>query len=252
VGPNHGRSRPCHYSVGHDTPPFHCSIIPPSQPDAYCAKRTQFGGCPAARRGVAVNKQSQTRATWGIWGTVSRVLYKQTQFRRVATGLAVQTNPFPSEDRKSQVLAGKRVMVDWTCTGLRRNKANFPPGARGTWPGGRGTRGIVQTRRPQQKSPSWVSTRVSGPISRVGSVEPDFCRTRQTNPIRRDLLRKTKPIAGRNTHHSKRSLIVRNKANSAKPAGGRVAGEPKCAKRTQSAPAQRNRWGVSRPHRGFR
>jgi hypothetical protein len=47
-----------------------------------------------------------------------------------------------------------------------------------------GLRGpIVQTRRPRQKSPSWVSTRVSGPISQVGSVEPDFCRVRQTNPI---------------------------------------------------------------------
>jgi hypothetical protein len=40
-----------------------------------------------------------------------------------------------------------------------------------------------ETRRPRQKSPSWVSTRVSEPISRVGSVEPDFCRARQTNPI---------------------------------------------------------------------
>ncbi len=37
-------------------------------------------GCPAARRGVVVNKQSQTWATWGIWGTMSKVLYKQTQF----------------------------------------------------------------------------------------------------------------------------------------------------------------------------
>jgi hypothetical protein len=33
--------------------------------------------------------------------------------------------------------------------------------------------------RPRQKSPSWVSTRVSGPISRVGPVEPDFCRARR-------------------------------------------------------------------------
>jgi hypothetical protein len=37
-------------------------------------------GCPAVRSGVAVNKQSQTWAARGIWGTVSRVLYKQTQF----------------------------------------------------------------------------------------------------------------------------------------------------------------------------
>jgi hypothetical protein len=37
-------------------------------------------GCPAARRGVAVNKQSQTWASWGIWGPMPRVLYKQTQF----------------------------------------------------------------------------------------------------------------------------------------------------------------------------
>jgi hypothetical protein len=37
-------------------------------------------GYPAVRSGVAVNKQSQTWAARGIWGTVSRVLYKQTQF----------------------------------------------------------------------------------------------------------------------------------------------------------------------------
>jgi hypothetical protein len=52
---------------------------------------------------------------------------KQTQFppRRVGgANRSCQTKPIPSAGRKSQVLAGKRVMVDWTCTGLRRNKAN--------------------------------------------------------------------------------------------------------------------------------
>jgi hypothetical protein len=53
-----------------------------------------------------VNKQSQTWATWGIWGTVSRVLYKQTQFRRVATGLAVQTNPIAPTGRAGGAVAG--------------------------------------------------------------------------------------------------------------------------------------------------
>jgi hypothetical protein len=49
----------------------------------------------------------------------------------------------------------------------------------GTWDAGQS----CETRRARQKSPSWVSTRVSGPISQVGSVEPDFCRARQTKPI---------------------------------------------------------------------
>jgi hypothetical protein len=41
----------------------------------------------------------------------------------------------------------------------------------------------AKTRCPRQKSPKRVSTRVSGPISQVGSVELDFCRTHQTKPI---------------------------------------------------------------------
>jgi hypothetical protein len=49
--------------------------------------------------------------------------------------------------------------------------------------GGARVRQLCKTRRPRQKSPKRVSTRVSGPISQVGSVELDFCRTHQTKPI---------------------------------------------------------------------
>jgi hypothetical protein len=67
-----------------------------------------------------------------------------------------------------------------------RNKANWPraPG-NGRGPGGPLRDRLRQTRRPRQKSPSRVSTSVSGPISRIGSVEADFCRARQTKPISR-------------------------------------------------------------------
>ncbi len=42
-----------------------------------------------------------------------------------------------------------------------------------------------QTRRPRQKSPNRIPTRVSGSISRIGSAGSDFCRRRQTKPISR-------------------------------------------------------------------
>ncbi len=51
-----------------------------------------------------------------------------------------------------------------------------------------------QTRRPRQKSPSGVPTRVSGPISQIDSVEPDFCRARQTKPIAPERLRRQVPF----------------------------------------------------------
>jgi hypothetical protein len=64
---------------------------------------------------------------------------------------ARQTKPIPSADRRSQVLAGKQVMVDWSYNGPRRNKANspgrrakqtqFPGGARWDQPGGPGSNG---------------------------------------------------------------------------------------------------------------
>jgi hypothetical protein len=55
---------------------------------------------------------------------------------------------------------------------------------------------VVQTRRPRQKSANRLSTRISGLIPRIGSVDPDFCRARQTKPIGRDdQLWKTNPIS---------------------------------------------------------
>jgi len=68
---------------------------------------------------------------------------------------------------------------------------------------------IVQTRRPRQKSPRRGSTCVSGRISRIGAVDPDFCRARQTKPNLGTLgylgndprdaeqMRQTNPISGR-------------------------------------------------------
>ncbi len=71
-----------------------------------------------------------------------------------------------------------------------RNKANFAWAARDGR--GRATPGMEwplgssrQTRRPRQKSPSRIPTRVSVRISKIGSAGPDFCRARQTKPIPR-------------------------------------------------------------------
>jgi hypothetical protein len=44
---------------------------------------------------------------------------------------------------------------------------------------------LRQTRRARQKSANADSSRVSGPIPRIGSADPDFCRRRQTKPIGR-------------------------------------------------------------------
>jgi hypothetical protein len=73
--------------------------------------RGRAGGVVA---GAHRAKQTQTWATWGIWEAARR------------GSLSCRTKPIPSAGRKSQVLAGKRAMVDWTCRGLRRNKANRP------------------------------------------------------------------------------------------------------------------------------
>ncbi len=40
-----------------------------------------------------------------------------------------------------------------------------------------------ETRRPRQKSPNRFPIRVPERISRIGSADPDFCRTRQTKPV---------------------------------------------------------------------
>jgi hypothetical protein len=87
----------------------------------------------------------------------------------------------------------------------------------------------------------------------------------ETNPISAELGRGGRSAAP-NKANSRRSdgwgrPSVRNKANQprqtarnrpnlATPAGGGAAGERKCAKQTQFAPAQRNRWGKPHPARG--
>ncbi len=92
--------------------------------------------------------------------------------------------------------------MNWMRERPRKNEANLPgdqvsgvrfggwtlPSPRSETPCGVTTNlpamePLEQTRRPQQESPRRVSTRVSGPISRISSVEPDFCRARQTSPI---------------------------------------------------------------------
>jgi hypothetical protein len=119
--------------------------------------------------------------------------------------------------------------------------------------------GLRQTRRPRQKSPSRISTRVSGPISWIGSVEADFCRARQTNPIRpgrqagrgtgrRRCAKQTQfGPAGRRAGSTRREN-GRNEPNFGCGAG---VGMTERAKQSQFAPADRNRWGKPHPTRGL-
>ena len=105
------------------------------------AKQTQFVDC-----GLRIGKRTAQRPILSVVWTAKCA--KQSQLALAyrpdpragctnkpnSRSQLCETNSIPSEDRKSQVLAGKRVMVEWTCTGLRRNKANLPPGGHGTIP----------------------------------------------------------------------------------------------------------------------
>jgi hypothetical protein len=85
--------------------------------ESKCAKQSQF------------RRESQVSSLKFQAGETCRKPSASSDFKlrtadAAAAGPLVQTKPIPSEGRKSQVLAGKRVMVDWTGTALRRNKAN--------------------------------------------------------------------------------------------------------------------------------
>jgi hypothetical protein len=150
---------------GRGIAPFHYSIVPPSQSDADCAKQSQFTRrcraqlCKQTQSGVPGREEGcrceQTKPNLGdpgylgngveglvqtnpIWrdapaGLRARVrLYKQTQFRRVATGLALQTNPICPARWAGGAMAGadRAKQTQFLGTGWTRgsgctNKANF-------------------------------------------------------------------------------------------------------------------------------
>ncbi len=83
-----------------DIPPFQCSIIPPFQSDAECAKQTQFA---AGGQGRPSPRACPERSEWAF-GHDDAIRHggngaKQSQFRQRV---------------ESQVLSGARVMVYWT------------------------------------------------------------------------------------------------------------------------------------------
>ena len=88
-------------SAGRDTPPFHCSIIPPFQPDTDCAKRTQFGGTGSVRQSC-----------------------KCCCHR----GPNVRNEPSLGHGSKWQVPFEKGVMAHPACKRRWKNKANSRPG----------------------------------------------------------------------------------------------------------------------------
>ncbi len=101
-------------------------------------------------------KQSQTRASWGIWGTGRR----RDEHRANAPnkpnlpggaggagrGMLYKQSQFPPDQKEGQVLGGKGVMVNTTFDKPQQNKANSPiadcglPERPGNWhpPGGVG------------------------------------------------------------------------------------------------------------------
>jgi hypothetical protein len=85
--------------------------------------------CP--RRGTeAVSGYAGRDPAWGTWAVGQMRKTNPISKRSGATGAhnegqSCQTKPISSEGRDRQVLAGKRVMVNQTCMGLRRNKAKL-------------------------------------------------------------------------------------------------------------------------------
>jgi hypothetical protein len=175
---------------GGNTPPFHYSIIPPSQ-----SPRCRVGrGLGDVGRGELCETNPILRFLIGDCGL-------GTNPGRDATPAACRLRPARAGRRNKPNLArlgqgqgrdGRKMRNECKSrhTGypaiplFHHSSTPIPLGVGrdetpGTWDAGQS----CETRRPRQKSPSWVSTRVSGPISQVGSVEPDFCRARQTKPI---------------------------------------------------------------------
>jgi hypothetical protein len=183
-------------------------------------KQTQFGGTPAAacrlgparagctnkpksagsRRGSPYKQTQFALAGWAGEAVVGAYCAKQTQF-----------GPGPCE---GQILYGKGVMVDYTCRGLRQNKANSRRG-----------RAILPRRSPLR------------PLARVSRLykqtqfgvfsSDEGCPCEQTNPISGpvgpprtpDRAKRTQSPAGRQAptipifHHSSPMPFVQNKAN---------------------------------------
>jgi hypothetical protein len=147
-----------------------------------CAKRTQFPAGPTrdGRQGQSYETKP-LRPGRRAHGTVDCA--KRTQFLRRGYG--------------GQVLCGKGIMTNRPCKRPGKDEANFRADGDGTGPA-RGQ--LCETRRPRQKSPSRNPTCVSGPIPRIRSADPAFCRARQTKPM----LLAAGPVW---------RSIVRNKAN---------------------------------------
>ncbi len=103
---------------------------------AKCAKRSQFLAMPAGRgTSGKCAKQSQTRASWGIWGTGRR----RDEHRANAPnkpnlpggaggagrGMLYKQSQFPPDQKEGQVLGAKGFMVNTTFDKPQQNKANL-------------------------------------------------------------------------------------------------------------------------------
>ncbi len=132
---------------------------------------------PAECGSCKTNPISPRERAWG-----RGLLYKQTQFpppmpilRSAFPGgnRAKQTQLAPGR-RERQVLYGQRVMGNWTCDGLRQNKANCPKrgtqAVSGSRDGAGETRGVVyRVKQTQSGGVSNVKCQVLSPASRVAS-----------------------------------------------------------------------------------
>ena len=102
------------------------------------------------------------------------------------TRTSAQTNPIWDTARRTTSALQQRRYGKLGLQDATEKQSQFPAG-HGMGKGRQGCRwrgAVVQTRRPRQKSQSRLSTRVSERIPRIGLADPDFCRARQTNPIR--------------------------------------------------------------------
>jgi hypothetical protein len=240
-------------SGGRDTPPFHCSIIPP-----FCAKQTQFGPEPfqgqvLCRQGLALprtrGEPPQNKANLPKRGTeaVSRLRiepYRVACLGPAAAGLrglVVQTNPISATVpiRRSALPGGQIV----------RNKPNFRRShGRGKCPAEKELWRVVQATGFGKTKPNlgrmgylgdgtWGSLLCkTNPILRLRI--PDWGQTCRLRPRQAKRAKQTQTCASWGIWETaRRRPVVRNEPNFRPRRVGRGPGDEgrgcDCAKRTQ-------------------